>query len=426
MKTAWKSNKVTMERTVTHKKDVIAAPSRRSTRSKDNRCRPCRVVLTTMAIDEEMEIACNQIPSPSKEYKETMPQRTDAKDADKFEASSIRKHSEGTSQMKAVQHLDSNDACIDYNIACKLSRRDETKKKLNATIEKSLNSSKTSILPVLSVDDCRPYIEENEEAYIPLSKKDEPFLELVDTNKPMSDSTVNDLDSVAASQNRQNDEHNTAIVTESFKNPKGVVTDTTAMTECNLVDARKTLPSAMMKDGPSVERSYFASKSVAKPISENDSQSLESAKAIDLNNNTIRRSERVQNEMSSRCKEYSEGTEQNIPSRILREQEEKNYNLSDLELNDSILEYSYILHESFDSDSELNTSFCCVCMGYDDPDFNDGTEEDKETEWVGCDCGRWYHDSCLTKVASHIGLHLQVETFNCEQINHNCIQQKEK
>jgi len=110
-------------------------------------------------------------------------------------------------------------------------------------------------------------------------------------------------------------------------------------------------------------------------------------------------------------------------SHDLRKQDQINYNDSEYEdsLNESLLNYSKIDEESIDSGSDLDNSFCAICKGYDDPELIE-SEADQQTQWIGCDCDRWYHTSCLSHVAAKVGLQLDHESFNCEQINNECIQ----
>merc|ERR1719336_3247994 len=82
-------------------------------------------------------------------------------------------------------------------------------------------------------------------------------------------------------------------------------------------------------------------------------------------------------------------------------------------LNESLLDCSNIDEESIYSGSYLDNSFCAICKGYDDPELCE-EEADEKTEWIGCDCDRWYHSSCLSHVATNVGLQLNHENFNCE------------
>jgi len=113
----------------------------------------------------------------------------------------------------------------------------------------------------------------------------------------------------------------------------------------------------------------------------------------------------------------------NSESHDLRKHGQINYNVSDNEqsLNESLLDCSNIDEESIDSGSYLDNSFCAICKGYDDPELCE-EEADAKTEWIGCECDRWYHSSCLSNVATNVGLQLNHENFNCEQINNECIQ----
>ena len=58
-----------------------------------------------------------------------------------------------------------------------------------------------------------------------------------------------------------------------------------------------------------------------------------------------------------------------------------------------------------------DTWVCAICECYDPP------EEDSArptTEWIGCDCNRWYHKHCtkLRKIDN---------SFCCENVNLPCL-----
>ncbi len=59
----------------------------------------------------------------------------------------------------------------------------------------------------------------------------------------------------------------------------------------------------------------------------------------------------------------------------------------------------------------VNTWVCAICKKYDPvlpPDAD--PSEVSNTEWVGCDCNRWFHLFC-TKLSDS-----ELEVFNCSQV----------
>ena len=60
----------------------------------------------------------------------------------------------------------------------------------------------------------------------------------------------------------------------------------------------------------------------------------------------------------------------------------------------------------------VKTWVCAVCKKYDPvlPEGVDPTEVNN-TDWVGCDCNRWFHLYC-TKLADK-----ELENFNCSQVS---------
>ena len=65
--------------------------------------------------------------------------------------------------------------------------------------------------------------------------------------------------------------------------------------------------------------------------------------------------------------------------------------------------------------SNVETWVCAICSNYD-PVLPEGVDPEvaANTEWVGCDCGRWFHQFCtkLEKVD---------ETFSCGQVKLKCL-----
>lgn len=63
--------------------------------------------------------------------------------------------------------------------------------------------------------------------------------------------------------------------------------------------------------------------------------------------------------------------------------------------------------------TRAETWVCAICKCYDPP----AKESTPTTEWIGCDCNRWYHKHCtrLKKVD---------DTFCCSQVNLKCLPRK--
>lgn len=65
-----------------------------------------------------------------------------------------------------------------------------------------------------------------------------------------------------------------------------------------------------------------------------------------------------------------------------------------------------------DSDNDtadlLNENVCQVCVGEKDGDF---------CEWIGCDCGSWYHIGCLDDPSLQAMSMSEIEklTYVCER-----------
>eukprot|EP00096_Caligus_rogercresseyi_P012105 TRINITY_DN4981_c0_g1_i1.p1 TRINITY_DN4981_c0_g1~~TRINITY_DN4981_c0_g1_i1.p1 ORF type:complete len:281 (+),score=38.96 TRINITY_DN4981_c0_g1_i1:149-991(+) len=63
----------------------------------------------------------------------------------------------------------------------------------------------------------------------------------------------------------------------------------------------------------------------------------------------------------------------------------------------------------------VDTWVCAIC-GLFDPH---GSSKDSKTEWIGCDCNRWYHQLC-TK------LKVLDKNFSCTKVNLKCLPPREK
>ena len=62
-----------------------------------------------------------------------------------------------------------------------------------------------------------------------------------------------------------------------------------------------------------------------------------------------------------------------------------------------------------DPSSEVeNDETCKICKLYDPPH-----EMSAHTDWIGCDCGAWFHISCL-------GMKKASDDFSCNQLNRLC------
>jgi hypothetical protein len=55
---------------------------------------------------------------------------------------------------------------------------------------------------------------------------------------------------------------------------------------------------------------------------------------------------------------------------------------------------------------------CAICECYDPPE--EEVEDHTTTEWVGCDCNRWYHQHC-TKIK------VIDDTFSCKNVSLACL-----
>lgn len=67
---------------------------------------------------------------------------------------------------------------------------------------------------------------------------------------------------------------------------------------------------------------------------------------------------------------------------------------------------------------DVETWVCAICQCYDpiitSPLKGPGSDILATTEWIGCDCNRWYHKYC-TKL-KHID-----DSFSCKQLNRECL-----
>jgi len=66
--------------------------------------------------------------------------------------------------------------------------------------------------------------------------------------------------------------------------------------------------------------------------------------------------------------------------------------------------------------SNVETWVCAICHLYDPAatDEPGGGDDGDTTEWIGCDCNRWYHKLCT-------GLAVVDETFCCAQVKLSCL-----
>ena len=62
--------------------------------------------------------------------------------------------------------------------------------------------------------------------------------------------------------------------------------------------------------------------------------------------------------------------------------------------------------------ANVETWKCAICKQYD-PVLPAGVEPSK-TEWVGCDCNRWYHQFCT-------GLDTVDDSFACKLVKLKCL-----
>ena len=65
--------------------------------------------------------------------------------------------------------------------------------------------------------------------------------------------------------------------------------------------------------------------------------------------------------------------------------------------------------------SNVETWVCAICKCYDPVDAGHDMEGTGDTtEWIGCDCNRWYHKIC-TRLA------VVDETFSCKMVKLECL-----
>ena len=64
--------------------------------------------------------------------------------------------------------------------------------------------------------------------------------------------------------------------------------------------------------------------------------------------------------------------------------------------------------------TNVETWVCAICRLYDPATSEFGEGSGDTTEWIGCDCNRWYHKLC-TKLA------VVDESFSCAQVKLECL-----
>jgi rubredoxin len=64
--------------------------------------------------------------------------------------------------------------------------------------------------------------------------------------------------------------------------------------------------------------------------------------------------------------------------------------------------------------TDVETWVCALCKQYDPVLPDDMRANAPQTEWVGCDCNRWFHQYCtkLQKVD---------DSFSCKMVNLQCL-----
>jgi hypothetical protein len=57
---------------------------------------------------------------------------------------------------------------------------------------------------------------------------------------------------------------------------------------------------------------------------------------------------------------------------------------------------------------------CTICECYDPPEEENDLINPTTTEWIGCDCNRWYHKRCtkLKKID---------DSFSCKKVKLTCL-----
>ena len=64
--------------------------------------------------------------------------------------------------------------------------------------------------------------------------------------------------------------------------------------------------------------------------------------------------------------------------------------------------------------SNVETWVCAICQCYDPADAGQDPGSGDTTEWIGCDCNRWYHKICT-------GLAVVDENFSCKLVKLDCL-----
>ena len=64
--------------------------------------------------------------------------------------------------------------------------------------------------------------------------------------------------------------------------------------------------------------------------------------------------------------------------------------------------------------SNVETWVCAICQCYDPVDAGQDQGSGDTTEWIGCDCNRWYHKICTR-------LPVVDENFNCSLVKLECL-----
>jgi len=64
--------------------------------------------------------------------------------------------------------------------------------------------------------------------------------------------------------------------------------------------------------------------------------------------------------------------------------------------------------------SNVETWVCAICQCYDPVDAGQDQGSGDTTEWIGCDCNRWYHKICTR-------LPVVDENFNCSMVKLECL-----
>ena len=87
----------------------------------------------------------------------------------------------------------------------------------------------------------------------------------------------------------------------------------------------------------------------------------------------------------------------------------KNKGNQQIEPVDSELEIS-----GFHDFEDVETWVCAICQCYDPPVDPNNPLAVMTTEWIGCDCNRWYHQYCT-------GLKVIDDSFSCKQLGRECL-----